>query len=281
MTIFFLPFEAECLTIIVPDFDATVMSFNLRYGLANDGENSWEHRKQIVIECIKNQDPDIMGVQEALLFQAEYLDSQLPEYERFGVDRDVNGKGELSAIYYKKELFDILEAGNFWLSKTPDIPATKSWNSSLNRMATWGKFRHRKTGVTFFLFNTHFDHRSKLARAEAAKVVLKKIDKIAGTYPVVLCGDFNAIAETSEPWKNLNKGGMEDAWLKADNRKGPEQTFHGFKGHKEGAKKKRIDWIMGRGELEFKSCVTLDWKKEGKYPSDHYPIVTKLNISGI
>lgn len=119
-----------------------VMSFNIRYGTARDGENSWPKRRDIVVQTIQRDSPDVVGLQECLAFQADYLVAEMPEYRWIGVGREPDGGGEYSAVLYKKKILQPIETGNFWLSETPDVPGTSSWNSANTRMATWAKF-HR------------------------------------------------------------------------------------------------------------------------------------------
>src|SRR5436189_387541 len=125
--------------------EVRVMSFNIRYGTADDGENRWERRKEFLAETIASFNPDLLGTQETLGFQRDYLAEKLPGYEVLGVGRDDGKeKGEMMALYYKKERFKQIEGGHFWLSETPDKVGSKSWDSSLPRMVTWAKLTDLK-----------------------------------------------------------------------------------------------------------------------------------------
>ncbi|MBM3289046.1 MAG: endonuclease/exonuclease/phosphatase family protein, partial [Candidatus Hydrogenedentes bacterium] len=152
-----------------------VMSFNVRYGTANDGPDHWNKRKDIVVDAILSSNPDIVGTQECLDFQADYIVSQLPEYRWFGVGRELNCGGEHMAVLYKHKALAPIETGNFWLSETPDVIGSISWDSACRRMVTWAKFLHLESKRTFYFFNTHLDHQSEPARQGGAKVLRDRI----------------------------------------------------------------------------------------------------------
>ncbi|MFK7903907.1 MAG: endonuclease/exonuclease/phosphatase family protein, partial [Chitinophagales bacterium] len=137
------------------------MTFNIRYDNTMDTLNPWTVRKQWVVQLLKKYDTDIVGLQEALHHQMEYIEGKLPQYDWVGVGRD-DGKmvGEYVSILYKKEKFELLDHNHFWLSKTPEQAGSKSWRA-LPRMVTWAKLKDKKNGEVFFVFNTHFDHHSK------------------------------------------------------------------------------------------------------------------------
>lgn len=260
-----------------PSAPITVMSFNVRYGSAPDGEDAWPRRRDILIETIRRYDPDIVGTQECLEFQAEYIVQELPAYRWFGAGRTQGPAltDEMTAILYKKDVFTPLETGTFWLSETPDHVGSKSWDSSLPRITTWARFRHRASGRQFYCFNTHFDHRGATAREMSAGLVAQRIQNLPSEMSVILTGDFNAPAETSAPWKSLTQCGLQDAWLTAAEHTGPTGTFHGFKGTAADSGG-RIDWILYRGPLQAVACETIEYNDGGRYPSDHYPVLCRL-----
>jgi endonuclease/exonuclease/phosphatase family metal-dependent hydrolase len=257
-----------------------VMSFNIRFGTASDGDNHWDRRKEFLIETIKKFDPDLLGTQETLGFQRDYLAKNLPGYAVEGVGRD-DGKeqGEMMALYYRKERFEKLESGHFWLSERPDEIGSKSWDSSLPRMVTYVKLKDQKnpSAKPIAFFNTHFDHRGPIARLESAKLIRTKISEMAADCRVILTGDFNADAD-SDPYKALFAGEdapIVDAYRKKNpEKKADEGTFSGFKaGENKGA---RIDWIGCSIQLEVVDCQIDRTEKEGRTPSDHFPILAIL-----
>ncbi len=252
----------------------TVMSFNIRYGSADDGENHWNLRKDTVVNAIKSASPDIIGMQECLDFQARYIADALPEYAHFGVGREVNGGGERMEIFFREDLLAPIETGHFWLSETPTVPGSKSWNSANVRMASWAKFYHRKDRVFFHYLNTHFDHRSEDARANAAVVLAYWAKKTIANGPLIITGDFNAAAENSAAWTTLT-GVMQDAWLATENRVGPVVTWSAFSAPKEG-ETRRIDWVLLSPGIQATRCETMLYNESGRYPSDHYPVAAQI-----
>lgn len=253
----------------------TVMSYNLRYGTADDGPDAWDLRKDKLVALVRDHAPDILGAQECLDFQALYLAEQLDGYGWIGQGRQADGTGEMTAVLYRKERLLPLESGHFWLSETPDVPGSKSWDSSLPRIATWVKFYDRVNGGTFFSYNTHFDHKGEVARLESAKMLEARIRTLHPKAFVVLTGDFNAVAESSAPWKALSAGGLLDAWVKADTTQGEANTWNGFAiPAPENAR--RIDWIFVTPGAHILSC-SIDGRHEaGRFPSDHMPVIAQI-----
>lgn len=256
------------------DVELKVMSFNIRYGTANDGDNAWPLRKDVVVNTIKKYAPDIVGTQETLEFQALYMVEQLENYRSFGIGRVNDGTGERMEIFYNKKVLTPIAIGNFWLSTQPNLPGSKDWDSSLPRMASWVKFWHIESKQHIFYLNTHFDHRGAVARREGSRIIAEQVNALAGDLPVIITGDFNAMGDTSDPWKELRKS-FEDTWLDAKKRVGPPYTFGGFKAPKKDTER-RIDWIFYRGPFEIRHCETVLYNENGRYPSDHYPIYSEL-----
>ena len=256
--------------------DLKVMAFNIRYGTANDGDNSWPNRRSTVANVIKRYDPDIIGTQETLRFQADYIRGELRGYDSFGTSRVPGEDGERMEIFYKKSVVAPIQIGHFWLSETPDVPGTKSWDSSLPRMATWTKFWHIETKQYFYFVNTHFDHRGAVARNEAAHVIAEQMEKIAGDAHVIVTGDFNTRGGSSEPWKTITKS-FKDCWDEAENQYGPLDTFGGFT-EPDLDSDRRIDWILYRGAAFVRKCETVTYEEDGRYPSDHFPIYAEIRL---
>lgn len=260
------------------DITLQVMSFNIRYGTAMDGDNSWRHRKDIVVDTIRKYSPDLCGLQECLAFQADYIVEQLPEYRWIGVDRDVSGKGEMTAVLYKHKAVSPVASGHFWLSETPDVPASVSWDSSMTRMTTWLHCYHSETKTFFYFYNTHLDHRGKEARKQGISVIANHISELPVDTPVVLTGDFNAVAQNSPPYEVAMNNGFTDSWVAAPEKVGPPITWSGFEAAKDDSDR-RIDWVLYRGPVTAIRCETVVYNEEGRYPSDHFPVVATLLIS--
>ncbi|WP_197441043.1 endonuclease/exonuclease/phosphatase family protein [Thalassoglobus neptunius] len=260
-----------------------VMSFNIRYGTANDGDHVWDNRKEFVVETIQAFAPDLLGTQETLKFQKDYLAEHLPDFEVIGVGRD-DGKesGEMMAVYVRKSRFEILDSGHFWYSETPHEPGSKAWETSLPRMATWVKLSDRtQSGKTIWFFNTHFDHRGKQARRESALLLRKMVSQLAGKDPAITTGDFNA-AEGSDVYKNLFDGEtpipLTDTYRSSHSDSDENVgTSGGFTLKDRGTR--RIDWIGCTNHFSIESAEIDRTNRNGVTPSDHFPVMAVLQLA--
>lgn len=250
-----------------------VMSFNIRFGAADDGKNSWRHRRYLVLETIQMFAPDLLGAQEVLGFQAEFLQQNLKGYGFHGVGRDDGkAKGEMVPILYRLDRFALLDAGHFWLSETPKLPGSQSWDASLPRMLSWVILRDRKgKGRPFAFANTHFDHRGSQARLESAKLIRRWAESVDS--PMILAGDFNA-GEGSAPYNALARANgltaFVDSYRAIHPKKNPrEGTFSHWIGRREGS---RIDWILHSAKFLTLNASINYTNEEGRHPSDHYPV---------
>lgn len=251
-----------------------VMSYNIRYSTPDDGVNAWEIRKDWVKDLVAYYETDILGVQEALKDQVDYILKESP-YEMEGVGRDDGQtKGEYTAIYYRKDRFKKLDSGNFWLSETPEKPS-KGWDAHIIRICTWVKLRDQQTKKDFFVFNTHYDHMGVTAREKSSELIKKKIQQIAGKFPVILTGDLNTQPDTPpiSVLKTLLKDAKEVSKTKPY---GPEGTFTAFKFDAE--LKERIDYIFVNEQVEVLKFAILSDSKEQRYPSDHLPVLIKMQL---
>jgi endonuclease/exonuclease/phosphatase family metal-dependent hydrolase len=260
-----------------------VMSFNIRYGAANDGTNSWPHRSRLVLETIQTFDPDLLGLQEVLGFQADYLKERLPGYAFHGVGReDGVAKGEFVPLMYKRDRFELSYSGHFWLSETPELPGSKSWDSSLPRMLSWVILRDRHVPDRPFVFaNVHFDHRGPQARLESARLIRQRAAEIQDEHPVVLTGDFNT-TEDDPPYAVLVRGeGFQnhpfvDTYRAIHPERSPnEASFSSWIGVRQGS---RIDWVLHSPEFNTLNSAINYTQEAGRYPSDHYPVEAVLRL---
>ena len=267
--------------------ELSVISFNIRVrgGLSElINPNSWSRRKSATPAMIKDQCPDIFGVQEALSDQLTYVGDNLPNYSYVGVGRedgteiskitDSEESGEIMAIFYNTSKIKLLDWGTYWLSETPGEPSI-SWEADFKRTMTWAKMQMKYSGKKFFYVNTHLDNHSGTAREEGLKLILDKIaEKNTDNLPVVLTGDFNVTPDNSVLDDVLGKAEMLDARTTAA-KTDDLPTFNGFGDEDESPRV--IDYIYYRG---FSSCPeykTIDEKYENiTYISDHYPIVARL-----
>jgi endonuclease/exonuclease/phosphatase family metal-dependent hydrolase len=249
-----------------------VMTFNIRYDNAGDGENAWPKRREWVGEIVREQAPDVLGTQEVLKRQLDDLRERTADYEWYGVGRDDGEeKGEYVPVAWKKERFEQLEKGLFWLSMTPDVPGSKSWDAAITRMVTWVKLKDKPSGKTFVFANTHFDHRGQRSRVEASKLIIERLEKVAGETPLVLTGDFN-VTPQNEAYKTMAEAWSDTRTTSAEKPSGPDSTWSGFSSITPG---QQIDFIFARG-LKSQRHSILPIQKDGRFPSDHLPVVAEV-----
>ena len=249
----------------------SVISYNIRYDNAWDVENSWTKRKNKVSELLIQYGPSIIGIQEGLYNQVEYLDSCLINYSYIGVGRD-DGKfqGEFCAIYFDTTRYSILFNSTFWLSETPEIISV-GWDAALERICTYGLLEDRNTSEQFWVFNTHFDHMGSKAREESSLLILEMIKKInSQSFPIILMGDFNSLPD-SAPIQKI-KTDLKDALeISVDELKGPIGTYNGF--NVDIPMVKRIDYIFTTN-FKVYSYIHINKRLDNnRHISDHLPVM--------
>jgi endonuclease/exonuclease/phosphatase family metal-dependent hydrolase len=250
------------------------MSFNVRYGTAQDGENRWELRDDLVVQVIRDFDPAVVGLQEALRFQLDELREALPAFGEIGVGRrDGREGGEYAAILYDRQRLDVVEQGTFWFSATPDVPGSVSWGNRITRICTWGRFRERETGATFFLFNVHWDHESQPSRVRSGEALRGRIEaRSHPDDPVIVTGDFNA-GESNPALRPLADAGLVDSFRVLHPDVEDVGTYHRFEGGRGGDK---IDGIWVTPGWEVIQAAIGRTSRGGRYPSDHFPVTAFL-----
>jgi endonuclease/exonuclease/phosphatase family metal-dependent hydrolase len=252
-----------------------VMTLNVRYDNPHDSANAWPNRASIVYNFIKNENPDLLGMQEVLINQYEMLDSVLTDYGSVGVGRNDGAKsGEMNPIFFKKERFDLVRTITFWLSETPLVPGSMAWGASLPRIVTWMELVDKKTKDHIFYFNTHFAHDSDSARIMSSKLLLLKVDSISSGFPFIITGDFNMLPDSkgyailTGPAESVPL--LKDSYFNSEKRPyGPIYTFNGFS-DKQGSG--RIDYIFVKDGLKVLEHRTIIKKERGIYISDHWPV---------
>jgi len=249
-----------------------IMSYNIRLDVKSDGVNQWHNRREGVISLIKEEKPDVFGIQEGLPHQIAYLSKQLEEYTMIGEGRDGGNNGEYSAIYYKNKKLKVLKAATFWLSETPKKPSI-GWDAALNRITTVGVFTMVNSNKKMVVYNSHFDHIGKKARENSVNVILNHIkENNFSKNAIVVMGDFNAVP-TDTPIKLLSKN-LDDSFNAFPVKK-PLGTFNAFELNSKLIK--RIDYIF------TKNIDVVEYKHIHKklpnrlWPSDHLPIFISIN----
>jgi endonuclease/exonuclease/phosphatase family metal-dependent hydrolase len=258
------------------------MSFNIRYGTARDGDHAWHLRRAAVFAVIGTFAADLLGTQETLAFQRDELLATFPEFTAVAVGRDDGREaGEMAALFYRRDRFELLGSGHLWLSETPDLPGSRGWDAALPRIASWAKLRDRsapKAAAILFL-NTHFDHVGETARLESARLIRRALGTLGAGCRLVVTGDFNA-AEASPPYAALFADDTEAPRLIDTHRAflttptGSEGTFNHFDPrHSDG---ERIDWIGCSADWQVIAAGIDRSVVSGRAPSDHWPVTAIL-----
>lgn len=249
-----------------------IMSFNLR--CVDDEEGSIHNRSQIAVAVIDQYAPDSFGIQEATPKWIKILDREFSDkYARVGEGRSpIEMFTEYSAVYYRKDKYNLIDSGTIWLSETPKKKYTKSFDSKHNRIASWAVLEDKETGEKFTHINTHLDHVLESTRVEQSKVLLTKISELEKSTKVICTGDFNTY-ETAEAYSVMTAS-MDDTKLLAE-KSDTGITFHKYgtiEEHEDGA----IDFVFTTKGMKVDTYKIIRNTVEGMYPSDHYPIVADV-----
>lgn len=257
--------------------DLKVMTYNIRYKNTIDGINGWDFRKENVAALIRYHEADVVGLQEANAEQVKDLELLLPEYSWYGVARVEGPQGEFTPIFYRKDRLEMLDSGSFWYSETPEVKESKSWDAMYPRIASWCQLSDKRNGAIFFFFNTHFDHQGKIAREKSSQVLRLYTDSLAVNKALIITGDFNS-TEATPAYQHITHGKVRDAlYIAGIPHYGPVHTASGFEVKTE-LIRARIDYIFVNEHIQVKSHATLTDQKEGRYYSDHLPVIAKIAI---
>ena len=255
------------------DDTINVMTFNVRFASATP-PNAWWQRRGVLRDCIRQENPDLIGTQEGVYPQLRDMAEDMgQEYDWIGLGREGGSRGEFMAVFYRKGRFVPLEYDHFWLSDTPGVIGSASWGNRVKRMVTWVKFLDNQTSKQFYFWNTHFDHQVQPSREKSAELVKQRVEALKTELPVILVGDFNATARKNRAYEILTEGGFfADTYT--DEEAG---TFHNFSGTP--GQQGRIDWILLRGPVKtVGSTRIVRYNQNGQYPSDHFPVVVPIQL---
>jgi len=272
------------------DLELRIMSFNIRYGSANDGENHWKNRKEMVSDVIRKHPSDVVGLQEALRFQMDSIREDLPVYGEIGVAReDGNNEGEYSSILYRTDRFGVGESGTFWFSDMPEVAGSNTWGNACVRICSWARLIETSTGKAFYMYNLHLDHVSQPSREKSAVLLAERIKNRRYKEPFVVTGDFNAgennpvitylkgqiAVEGPDGSKAKTPAPMVDTFRVLHPDVKDVRTGHGFRGTRQGNK---IDYVFVPPATKVVEARILYDNVDGRYPSDHYPVDAKFRL---
>jgi len=279
-----------------------VASYNIRQLNESDSlaGNGWAARCPVLAQVVRYHEFDIFGTQEGFKRQLADLKKELPGYDYIGVGReDGVDAGEHSAIFYRTDMFEVVDKGDFWLSETPDSPSV-GWDAVLPRICSWGRFRHKNSGLEFLFFNLHMDHVGKQARVESAQLVQNKMKEFGDGLPVFLTGDFN-VDQTHKSYAAITSSGrLVDSYETCELRYALNGTFNDYS--TDGFTVSRIDHVFVSPDVRvLKYGILTDTYRteaaadsvsnpanapeeidlhayEARTPSDHFPVVVKVDI---
>ena len=252
----------------------TVMSFNIRYGTANDGDNHWLRRREQLFALLREQQADVIGLQEALHGQIDEVLRAVPGYGYVGVGRsDGRQAGEYAAILYRTARLQVRRSDTFWFSDTPGVVKSTSWGNQIERICTWAYFEDRD-GPAFYLYNVHLDHQSQPSRERSVALLLARIAARDPRAPVVVTGDFNA--GEGNPAAVAMRASFRDSFRVLQPDAAEVGTFNGFTmGQTSGDK---IDFVFVEPGTEVLDAAIVRAARDGRYPSDHFPVTARVRF---
>ena len=252
----------------------TVMTFNIRYGTATDGDNHWLKRREQLFALLREQRADVVGLQEALHGQIEEILQAVPGYAYVGVGRsDGRQAGEYAAILYRTARLQARRSDTFWFSDTPGVVKSTSWGNQIERICTWAYFEDRE-GPSFYLYNVHLDHQSQPSRERSVALLLERIGTRDPKAPAVVTGDFNA--GESNPAAVAMRAAFTDSFRVLHPDEKEAGTFNGFTfGQTAGDK---IDFVFVEPGVEVLDAAIVRTSRDGRYPSDHFPVTARIRL---
>lgn len=266
-----------------------VLCCNIRVALPGDEAKGvgWLQRKDICIGVIKSFKPDIICLQEVLRGQAEDFKKEFSKFQLFGFDgpeMDAHKEGyhgiAKNPILFDTKRYELVAAGTYWLSETPLIAGSKSWDTARARHANWVRLKDRQTKKEFRVVNLHLDHVSGKAKVQQAKLVAEESSQYLLDFPQILTGDFNARA-SSPVFDSIKARGWQDSYTVIHGDADPGYTVHEFEGahYTKGSSKGKIDFIFYKGSVKSRGSTIIKDHKMGKYPSDHYFVSADLELT--
>lgn len=266
-----------------------VMSCNIRVALPEDSIKGvgWDNRKTICVEVMKRYNPDIICTQEVIGVQYEYLTEALSGYYSFGFvgpEMDAFPVGyhgiAKNVIFFSKKRYKFVSAGAYWLSETPEIGGSKSWDTARARHCNWVRLIDTYSGKEFRVMNLHLDHMVQEAKEKQIQMVLNEANQYSKDFPQLLVGDYNADI-SNNVIKKIHSSGWLDTYTQIHGEGEAGASVHEFKGvNDEKAKiRKRIDFIFSKGPVKSLASGLIKDNIDGIYPSDHFFLFADIEFN--
>jgi endonuclease/exonuclease/phosphatase family metal-dependent hydrolase len=256
-----------------------VMSYNIRRRLPHlmpHSPDRWSRRRPLLRRLLRTEQPALLGVQEALVDQAQSLRKALGEHYRLiGHGREANTGGEGCPIFYDSRRLRVLSWHQTALSDTPEVPGSTTWGNRVPRIVVDATFRDLATGDEFQAVNTHLDHKSRSSRLRSADALREIV--AASTLPTIMTGDFNTDAAT-DPYAALTGEGMlVDTWDVTQTRL--TEVWGTFLDYREPRHdRKRIDWILVTPGVTVEQAAINVTRYEEGWPSDHAAVQAVVRL---
>ncbi|NRA36524.1 MAG: endonuclease/exonuclease/phosphatase family protein [Planctomycetes bacterium] len=254
-----------------------IMTCNIRTSNAWDEENNWEHRKNICCDFIRSHNPDVFGCQEVSRIQYDDMDAVFPEYQAFAIDDHSEHNYPTNAIWYRRDAFECLDQGGYFLSETPEQAGSRSWDSAGIRLANWVELKEIANGSITRITNTHFDHKSDLARIHQARVCCEHLSDQAQHVSQILMGDFNVLPD-HQVISEIEEHGFNDLCKTLLGEKHLLSSFHAFEKQPADAEG-RIDYIFMRGPAQAQQVQILQKYPDDRFYSDHHFVLADITTN--
>jgi endonuclease/exonuclease/phosphatase family metal-dependent hydrolase len=254
--------------------DLCLISCNIRFDNPADGMNSWPCRRDFLAQTLLQHMPFLIATQEGRIHQIHELKDLLKDFELIDQHRSWIGERMYPSLFVRRGQFEYLSSGDLWLSETPEIAESSSFDSAFPRLMTWAKIQIKGTEQKLFIVNTHLDHVKHETRLNQVRVLVQEIKRVWDNQsPLIILGDFNDSPD-SQVRKILTDdfSFLQDAWKLFNLTE--ETSHHAFKGEIQNGS--RIDWILIDEKLSIQECQMDKSVLNGLYPTDHYPIICKI-----
>ena len=250
-------------------------SANIRFDNPADGSHDWAGRREVLAGLLNDFQADIIGTQEGRQPQLQDLESLLINHKLIDLNRDWITERMYPCIFVNPKTVEVLDSGDIWLSETPYVAGSKSFESSFPRLCTWIKAKHIETNTNLFYVNVHLDHILTSTRANQIQVLINETSKInSDKFPMIITGDFNESPFEEVREKINSQTSLYDPWIEKSLEE--ETSFHKFDGvNPEGS---RIDWILADNFFKSSSINLEKSDYKGIYPSDHFLVFAEFTF---
>ena len=253
-----------------------VMSCNIRTAAWDDSEEGWEPRKELCADVIISHCPDVIAFQEMEQPGFEYLRDRLSGYEYFGLLDRPDRRDPVNTIFFRSDVFECIGAGGYYLSETPHVPGSLSWDNGRDpRLANWVRLAETRSGREMRFVNTHLDCNGEEARWRQARMINEDAAAYDDDCPQILTGDMNSLG-VDPAIRVFRESGWRSAYETVHGHVNPGATFHGFEGGAQDSVYGPIDWIFVRGRVQAVGAEVVHDEANGRYPSDHYFVTADL-----